>query len=234
MNLLWKWEGDKIIKFWTKSSTFKIIFSLTRFEATNKRRHTFLALEEAWPPWAESQEASLCLSPKSKYFYLNFEVLFWTTMQKPFFFILGNTFVPVLSLIPRFPLFRWQGCLAKSGCKKWKNILRCKKLSEEFQLVDWPKFCCPGQVSGEPKGVPCPTLRASSQSPPDHISYFKHLLDPASYFKHLLDPESKVPVTRSTCMKRRPFGSMASPSVCEGLSPTCHGVHCCCCSISNI
>ena len=183
MNLLWKWEGDKIIKFWTKSSTFKIIFSLTRFEATNKRRHTFLALEEAWPPWAESQEASLCLSPKSKYFCLNFEVLFWTTMQKPFFFILGNTFVPVLSLIPRFPLFRWQGCLAKSGCKKWKNILRCKKLSEEFQLVDWPKFCCPGQVSGEPKGVPCPTLRASSQSPPDHISYFKHLLDPASYFK---------------------------------------------------
>ena len=151
MNLLWKWEGEEIIKFWTKSSTFKIIFSLTRFEATNKRRHTFLDLEEAWPPWAESQEASLCLSPKSKYFCLNFEVLFWTTMQKPFFFILGNTFVPVLSLIPRSPLFRWQGCLAKSGCRKRKIFWGVKNYPRSSNLLTDQSFVVLDKSPGSPR-----------------------------------------------------------------------------------
>ena len=44
------------------------------------------------------------------------------------------------------------------------------------------------------------------------------------YYKRYLPSKehaSEEPAIRCTCMKRRPFGSMASPSVCEVLFPTC-------------
>ena len=57
-----------------------------------------------------------------------------------------------------------------------KNIIRRKKNYNKVQLVDWPKFCCPGQVFGEPKAEPCPTLRGNSQSTPENPGLQEHQL----------------------------------------------------------
>ena len=121
-----------------------------------------------------------------------------------------------------------------------KNIMRRKKTITKSNLLTDQSFVVLDKSLGSPRPSRVPHwegILSQLLKIQDYKSiscHQKHLDKPARliirllFEKHKLNLSTKsetAKLSRSTCMKRRPFGSMASPSVCDGLFPTCQDVH---------